>query len=458
MSCNHCATASAGPAKQAGAPEIEAAWAGNRGAGLRCQTCGRFVSPDGGHNCPEWHLFSRKIQSLNLVKRGSPDKHYYTHPSDGGEATLTGNFVEALRGVYFGPFDDQTQADHIFDMVVKGWGSESAAVAALASGTEGKQAWEYFPIHSDVVAVENQRARIKAGVDAKPGDLSGPENEYTPPFTDKELWAKLEELGITAVNVGKHGEYEKSPLWGVPSKSGGVVSLIGFSADEANKEGPSLSGYLLNEISPEQATALFKRAYSSMSPEHKPRVKALQKYIDQKLRAARRGLSIKPGADLRLAHLVGVPLQEADLSGSNLVDANLSRADLSQANLTGADLRHTRFLSARLCRANLNVVNGQFAKLDGADLSEADLQNADLTSASFTAADLTAANLGWANLQEADLRRANLSWANLQNTDLRGADLTGSILIGTKMDGAVFDKQTKWAEGFYPPATTRVIG
>jgi len=72
MSCNHCSIASGAPAAAAGAPEIEAAWAGNRGAGQQCPTCGQFMSPKGGHVCPpplSMADIQARVQNVSAAKR-----------------------------------------------------------------------------------------------------------------------------------------------------------------------------------------------------------------------------------------------------------------------------------------------------------------------------------------------------------------------------------------------------
>ncbi len=48
MSCNHCAKASEDAARQAGAPELEATWAGNREHPKFCSICHGFLRADGG--------------------------------------------------------------------------------------------------------------------------------------------------------------------------------------------------------------------------------------------------------------------------------------------------------------------------------------------------------------------------------------------------------------------------
>lgn len=62
---------------------------------------------------------------------------------------------------------------------------------------------------------------------------------------------------------------------------------------------------------------------------------------------------IKPGADLRGAHLYGTNLAEADLTGANLANAHLYGTNLSYANLRGADLCGANLAGADITGANL---------------------------------------------------------------------------------------------------------
>ncbi len=77
----------------------------------------------------------------------------------------------------------------------------------------------------------------------------------------------------------------------------------------------------------------------------------------------------------------------------------------------------------------------------GADLREANLRGADLTDA---------------DLRGADLRGANLCRANLACADLRGADLRHAHLRDLQLDGAVYDRRTRWPEGFDPKSRTEL--
>ncbi len=239
------------------------------------------------------------------------------------------------------------------------------------------------------------------------------EQRYNPPFTDDEMREKLEELGITTVYDGIGGQMIR-PQWGVPSKAGGIATYIGFSTDEANEEGPALFGWVLNKMSPELASYLF-RVHKDHAPvdEYKPRIKALKKYIDRKLREARRNLPIKPNADLRLQNMEAFPLSQTNMAGADLRGANLNEADLSKANLTNADLRD--------------------ANLAGADLRDANLVNS--------------------NFRDAYLPGANMAWARLNNADLSGADLSGADLSFADLSSATWDDDTVWPDNFAPETT-----
>lgn len=87
------------------------------------------------------------------------------------------------------------------------------------------------------------------------------------------------------------------------------------------------------------------------------------------------------------------------------------------------------------------------AYLVKADLMEANLEAADLRDAYLMDTDLTNANLIGANLMGANLTDSNLTGADLSSADLRGAKL-GSNLSDANLKNAIYDKMTKWPEGF----------
>ncbi len=220
-----------------------------------------------------------------------------------------------------------------------------------------------------------------------------------------------------------------------------------------------------------------------------------------------------PGAnlsktDLRGTNLRGASLRGASLPGANLQEANLQEAMLSKAKLNGVNLCKANLIEANLIEANLILAILCDATLTAADLSKADLRATDLTGAALYHAnlhgmkidsttkldkewrlvweivnldsknrDLSRALLYGANLSWADLRHANLSGAYLRNADLRhanltsvilteanlhladlcdatltAADLTGTDLSLADLSRVKYNFQTKWPEGFTPPA------
>jgi hypothetical protein len=122
-------------------------------------------------------------------------------------------------------------------------------------------------------------------------------------------------------------------------------------------------------------------------------------------------------AGRKVVRLTGADLAGCDLAGMNLYDADAGRASFARAALSGARLEGGTFDGADFTGA----------KLDGADLSSARFRGA-----SFAGADLTGSDLTCSSLQ--------------------GADLTGAALGEATFDGAWFDKDTRWPEGFVVPA------
>jgi Pentapeptide repeats (8 copies) len=113
--------------------------------------------------------------------------------------------------------------------------------------------------------------------------------------------------------------------------------------------------------------------------------------------------------------------------------------DLGSTNLCGI---HTDQLL--LADAHLSSTQFRRATLLGADLRRANLIGAQLEGAVLIGADLTNARLQSAVLRDAHLQGANLSGAQLQRADLRGAGYDEA----TKWQGASYDGQTSWPEGF----------
>ena len=83
-------------------------------------------------------------------------------------------------------------------------------------------------------------------------------------------------------------------------------------------------------------------------------------------------LTLKEGADLRYAYLLGADLRYANLKGAYLPEAALEDANLSGVNLQGANLPGANLQGANLSGANLSEANLEDAYLSGADLTEAE--------------------------------------------------------------------------------------
>lgn len=123
--------------------------------------------------------------------------------------------------------------------------------------------------------------------------------------------------------------------------------------------------------------------------------------------------------DLAGQNMVGLPLAGSDFAVADLAGANLSESDLSRANFARADLRGTDLARATLRGAYFGPERIPDAvKSSGADLTGADLSGADLT--------------------DADLAHANLDRAKLDRAVLTNV---------------YYDADTKWPEGYTPPAS-----
>jgi hypothetical protein len=99
----------------------------------------------------------------------------------------------------------------------------------------------------------------------------------------------------------------------------------------------------------------------------------------------------------------------------------------------------------------------QRARLSGSwwkriDARGVDFFHANLDDAGLAEAHLQSAILKHASLQRAVLRGARLEGADLREAKLMGADLSGTDLAGAKLGGALYDGETRFPQGFDPPA------
>ena len=177
------------------------------------------------------------------------------------------------------------------------------------------------------------------------------------------------------------------------------------------------------------------------------------------------------GADLQGVHFEGVNLQSASLKETNLRGANLSTADLEGADLEDARYDETtswpdgfnyqssgaigpkaNLQKLNLCGLNLEHVNLNEAYLHGAGLIGTHLKGSSLIGADLSAADLTKANLENVDMTSADLRNAWFKNANLCGTILSGANIKKAVF-----QGAQYNSNTKWPEGFDPQDAGAVL-
>ena len=101
--------------------------------------------------------------------------------------------------------------------------------------------------------------------------------------------------------------------------------------------------------------------------------------------------------------------------------------NLADQDLTGLDISNTRIV----------------AKLSRATQNSAILENANLRRSTLTDTSLIDAHLCNAQLLSTDLDNANF-----QRADLRGADLSSATIDGTNFQGAIYNADTQFPEGF----------
>ena len=161
----------------------------------------------------------------------------------------------------------------------------------------------------------------------------------------------------------------------------------------------------------------------------------------------------KLSADQVLAMIRELPDERSydtllDLSGVDLRDADLQAADLrwvdfGGANLAGATLAHADLRSALLKDTNLS----------GANLAGADIRTAYVARTNLSGADLRNLNAGIVELENSAWGMLTFGRVDLRNADLRGADLRGTLhLGGVTLDGAVYDRESRFPPGFDPGA------
>ena len=143
------------------------------------------------------------------------------------------------------------------------------------------------------------------------------------------------------------------------------------------------------------------------------------------------------GANLRYANLSGVNLRNANLTNADLSFADLSHADISGANLDGAITDGATFRWLRAIgiqcpqilpvgvECKMNMLLGEYLRLDKVDLSYVDLTGFNFTNMSLADANLSNSNLRQSILVNTIFDRSNLSGSNLQGTNLSMSSLFG---------------------------------
>lgn len=139
--------------------------------------------------------------------------------------------------------------------------------------------------------------------------------------------------------------------------------------------------------------------------------------------------------DLHNWDLGGFELTDAIFDKSNLDGAVFDRARLHSTKFRDTDLRHAWFILANAYDADLSYARLQGAYLQGANLCGAHLNGAVLTGAHFS--------------------DPNWGPATLKGAWLGGADLRGTDLSGVDLSQVSYDADTKWPDGFTPPAVPK---
>ncbi|UZX04015.1 pentapeptide repeat-containing protein [Arthrobacter sp. CDRTa11] len=140
------------------------------------------------------------------------------------------------------------------------------------------------------------------------------------------------------------------------------------------------------------------------------------------------------------------PFNGMDLAGQNLSGLELQNSDLINSDLSGADLQATSLQGSILSGADMSRT-----KLEAAGLERASLVTTDLRSAQARGSDLTDAVM-WG----ADVSGANFVLAAMNGTDFRVSGIESAELINSDGESVCYDENTKWPEGYQPPAMNRV--
>jgi hypothetical protein len=163
------------------------------------------------------------------------------------------------------------------------------------------------------------------------------------------------------------------------------------------------------------------------------------------------GYTIGPDEQLSFAYLEGADLSDCDLTGANLTGAILTGANLSDSilvrtNFSDADLEGAHLEGSVLKRALFVRANLRDAHFEGANLERAWMHSADATQAFFNNAKLVR-TIWW---KEPIVEQADFTGADFTGALIEGVDFSNAKVREAFWDGAAFNDETVWPEGFYP--------
>lgn len=129
-----------------------------------------------------------------------------------------------------------------------------------------------------------------------------------------------------------------------------------------------------------------------------------------------------------------------EAEADDLLAGDLDGCDLTAAEMSGMDFGGGMLMANTvLSHANLSRASFYWCGLIEVDLSYADLERACLRGTNLVDCDFR-----FSNLRQADFGPSNLGGA----TAISGCDFSGADLTGASFDSAIYDKQTRFPEGF----------
>lgn len=177
-------------------------------------------------------------------------------------------------------------------------------------------------------------------------------------------------------------------------------------------------------------------------------------FVNARIKASESSRNSFKGANFLSARLdiMGCTRPSEELEGSDFTKADFGNAmvvgvfksKLSGANFTGATFEGS-------C-----ISPNQRIDLSGRHLDNMNFERGDYSGSSFKKASLQSSNFSGANLTDVDFSDADLTAADFTVSSyngpakLNGADFTGAKIDKTNWEGAVYDCQTKFPEGFDP--------